>query len=92
MFQSAPRSMEASGRLVKMKYEIRMPAALGRQHPVRRMVVRDAMALSVLLAITLALFAVTGLYYSAYTHYRAGLGLPTDNTPVITLPQVRRHR
>jgi hypothetical protein len=58
----------------------------------RRMVMRDAVSLGILLAITLALFAVTGLYYSAYTHYRAGLGLPVDNTPVITLPQVRRHR
>jgi hypothetical protein len=74
-----------------MKYEIRMPAALGRQHPLRRMVMRDALAFGVLLAITLALFAVTGLYYSAYTRYRASLGLPTDNTPVITLPAARRH-
>ena len=74
-----------------MKHPFHMPAALGRQHPMRQMMMRDAMALGALLAITLALFAVTGLYYSAYTHYRATLGLPTDNTPVITLPQVRRH-
>jgi hypothetical protein len=74
-----------------MKYEFRVPAALGKEHPRRRMMVRDVMALSVLLAVTLALFGVTELYYSLYSHYRASLGLPTDNTPVITLPQVRRH-
>lgn len=73
-----------------MKYEIGMLKALGGQHPVRRMVVRDAFAFGVLLAITLTLFAVTGLYYGAYTRYRASLGLPTDNTPVITLPVVRQ--
>lgn len=73
-----------------MRYEWRMPAALGRQHPRRRMVVRDAAVLGVLLAVTLALFGVTELYYSVYSHYRASLGLPTDNSPVITLPQVRR--
>ncbi|HEY9128179.1 MAG TPA: hypothetical protein VIM62_13680 [Acidobacteriaceae bacterium] len=82
-------SLEPS-RLKKMKYEIRMPEAFGRRHPRRRLVMRDALALGVLLAITLALFAITGLYYGAYTRYRAALGLPTDNTPVITLPVVRR--
>jgi hypothetical protein len=83
--------MLSGGKLEEMRYEIRMPAVLGRQHPMRRLIMWDALALSVLLAVTLALFAVTGLYYSAYTRYRAALGLPTDNTPVITLPVVRRH-
>jgi len=70
---------------------MRFSAALGKEHPLRRLAMRDALALGVLTAITLALFGITGLYYSAYTRYRASLGLPTDNTPVITLPVVRRH-
>jgi hypothetical protein len=74
-----------------MAYKMTFPAALGKNHPLRRMAMRDALALGVLSAVTLVLFAVTGLYYSAYTRYRAKLGLPTDNTPVITLPTVRRH-
>ena len=80
-----------SSRLIEMKYEFRVPAALGREHPRRQMIVRDAMALGVLLAVTLALFGVTELYYSMYSRYRTSQGLPTDNSPVITLPQVRRH-
>ena len=75
-----------------MKFDLSFPAALGKNHPLRRLAVRDAIALGTLIAITLALFGITGLYYSAYTRYRASLGLPTDNTPVITLPVVRRHR
>jgi hypothetical protein len=75
-----------------MKFDLSFPAALGKHHPLRRLAVRDAIALGMLIAITLALFGITGLYYSAYTRYRASLGLPTDNTPVITLPVVRRHR
>jgi len=74
-----------------MKLDMRFPAALGKEHPLRRLAMRDAFALGVLAATTLALFGITGLYYSAYTRYRASLGLPTDNTPVITLPVVRRH-
>jgi len=68
-----------------------MPRALGKEHPKRQMMVRDAVALGVLLAVTLGLFGITELYYSLYSHYRVSLGLPTDNSPVITLPQVRRH-
>lgn len=52
---------------------------------------RDALAFGVLVAITLGLFGATELYYVAYNHYRASLGLPIDNSPVITLPVVRRH-
>lgn len=74
-----------------MKIGLSFPAALGKHHPLRRLVVRDAVAIGTLAAITLAMFGVTGLYYSAYTRYRAAHGLPTDNTPVITLPVVRRH-
>ena len=74
-----------------MRLGISSPAALSKDHPLRRLAVRDAIALSTLIAITLAMFGVTELYYSAYTRYRASLGLPTDNTPVITLPVVRRH-
>jgi hypothetical protein len=66
-------------------------AALGKEHPMRRLAVRDAVALGLLVLILLALFGVTGLYYSAFNRYRASIGLPTDNTPVITLPVVRRH-
>jgi hypothetical protein len=66
-------------------------AALGKQHPMRRLAVRDAIALGLLVLVLLVLFAITGLYYSAYSRYRASIGLPTDNTPVITLPVVRRH-
>ncbi len=57
----------------------------------RRLAVRDAIALGLLVLVLLVLFAITGLYYSAYSRYRASIGLPTDNTPVITLPVVRRH-
>jgi hypothetical protein len=73
-----------------MKLDMQFPAALGKHHPLRRLAVKDAVALATLAAVTLALFGITGLYYSAYTRYRASLGLPTDNTPVITLPVVRR--
>ena len=77
-----------------MANDTSFPEALNQNsgHPRRRMAVKDAIALSILTAITLAMFAITGLYYSAYTRYRAKLGLPTDNTPVITLPVVRRHK
>lgn len=74
-----------------MKFQLRLPAVFGKHHPLRRLALHDAFALGMLVAITLALFGITGLYYSAYTRYRASLGLPTDNTPVITLPVVRRH-
>jgi hypothetical protein len=66
-------------------------AALSKEHPMRRLAVKDAIALGLLVLILLVLFAITGLYYSAYNRYRATIGLPTDNTPVITLPVVRRH-
>ncbi len=79
------------GTLETMKLDMSFPAALGKHHPLRRLAVKDAFALGTLVAITLALFGITGLYYSAYTRYRAALGLPVDNTPVITLPVVRRH-
>ena len=77
-----------------MVRETSFPDALAKDslHPLRRMAVRDAIALSVLAGIMLAMFAITGLYYSAYTRYRAKLGLPTDNTPVISIPVVRRHK
>jgi hypothetical protein len=78
------------GTLEGMRLDLRFPSALGKHHPLRRLAMRDAFALGVLVAITLAMFGVTGLYYSAYTHYRASVGLPTDNTPVITLPVMRR--
>ena len=52
---------------------------------------RDVIALGVLVTVTMVLFGATELYYAAYSHYRASLGLPTDNSPVITLPVVRRH-
>ncbi len=52
---------------------------------------RDAVALGLLAVTLLVLFGFTELYYIAYSHYRASLGLPTDNSPVITLPTVRRH-
>ena len=74
-----------------MKFGMGFLAAFDKQHPLRRLAVKDAIALGILTAITLALFGFTGLYYGAYTRYRASLGLPTDNTPVITLPAVRRH-
>jgi len=74
-----------------MKFDVSFPEALGKHHPLRRLAIRDAFALGVLIVTTLALFGITGLYYSAYTRYRAALGLPVDNTPVITLPAVRRH-
>jgi len=74
-----------------MKFHMGFPAALGKHHPLRRLAIRDLIALGVLVAITLALFGFTELYYVAYDHYRAALGLPTDNSPVITLPVVRRH-
>jgi len=74
-----------------MKIDMSFPAALGKHHPLRRLAVRDVFALGVLLALTLLLFGLTELYYVAYSHYRASLGLPTDNSPVITLPVVRRH-
>lgn len=73
-----------------MRLYKRISGALGEDYPLRRLAVRDAIALGVLVATTLALFGITELYYSAYDHYRATLGLPTDNSPVITLP-VRRH-
>ncbi len=78
-----------------MDFEALLPSALisalGKDHRKRRLAVRDFFALAALVGIMLALFGITGLYYSAYTRYRASLGLPTDNTPVITLPVVRRH-
>ena len=74
-----------------MKFYSGFPAVLGKHHPLRRLAMRDAFALGVLVAITLALFGATELYYVAYSHFRASLGLPTDNSPVITLPVVRRH-
>jgi hypothetical protein len=74
-----------------MKFDMSFPAALGKEHPMRRLAIRDVAALGVLVAITLVLFGLTELYYVAYSHYRATLGLPTDNSPVITLPVVRRH-
>lgn len=74
-----------------MGLESRIAAVLGESHPRRRLAIRDAVALGVLGAIMLVLFAITGLYYSAYSRYRSKLGLPVDNTPVITLPAVRRH-
>jgi hypothetical protein len=79
------------GTLKKMRFGVHSPAVLGKHHPLRRLAVKDAIALGTLAAITLSLFGITGLYYSAYNRYRAWLGLPTDNTPVITLPVVRRH-
>jgi hypothetical protein len=79
------------GKLVEMKLTRGFSAALGKNQPLRRLAVRDAIALGVLVAMTLALFGVTELYYAAYSRYRASLGLPTDNSPVITLPMVRRH-
>jgi len=69
-----------------MKFNLGFPAALGKNHPLRRLAMRDALALGVLVVITLMLFGFTELYYVAYSHYRASLGLPTDNSPV-----VRRH-
>jgi hypothetical protein len=69
----------------------KLSQAWGKHHPLRRLAFRDAIALGILAAITLLMFAVTGLYYSAYNRYRASLGLPTDNTPVITLPTMRHH-
>jgi hypothetical protein len=74
-----------------MKIDMGFPTALGKHHPLRRLAVRDAFALGLLVAITLLLFGITELYYVAYSHFRASLGLPTDNSPVITLPVVRRH-
>ncbi len=74
-----------------MEAGTRFSDAWGRNHPLRRLAMRDAIALSILAAITLLMFAVAGLYYSAYNRYRASLGLPTDNTPVITLPTMRHH-
>ncbi len=69
----------------------KLSEAWGKDRPLRRLALRDAIALSIVVAITLLMFAVTGLYYSAYNRYRASLGLPTDNTPVITLPTMRHH-
>ena len=66
--------------------------AKDRRHPLRRIAVRDALALGVLASIVLGMFLVTELYYSAYMRYRARLGLPTDTSPVISMPIVRRHR
>jgi hypothetical protein len=74
-----------------MKIDMGFPAALGKHHPLRRLAVRDAVALGLLAVTLLVLFGFTELYYIAYSHYRASLGLPTDNSPVITLPTVRRH-
>lgn len=74
-----------------MKFDLGFPAALGKNYPLRRLAVRDAIALGALVAITLVLFGLTELYYVAYSHFRATIGLPTDNSPVITLPVVRRH-
>ena len=91
----APRvvrsSNRAGGTLEPMRFDLRFLAAFDKHHPLRRLAVKDAIALGTLVVLTLALFGITGLYYSAYTRYRASLGLPTDNTPVITLPVVRRH-
>jgi len=74
-----------------MKLDLSFPAALGRHHPLRKLAIKDALALGTLVVITLTLFGLTELYYSAYSRYRAAHGLPVDNTPVITLPAVRRH-
>jgi hypothetical protein len=74
-----------------MKIDMSLPTALGRHHPLRRLAMRDVFALCLLAAIVVVLFGVTELYYIAYSHYRASIGLPTDNSPVITLPTVRRH-
>ena len=74
-----------------MRFRFGFPAVLGEHHPLRRLAMRDALALGVLVAVTMGLFGVTELFYVAYSRYRASLGLPTDNTPVITLPVVRRH-
>ncbi|WP_263358254.1 hypothetical protein [Acidicapsa ligni] len=73
-----------------MDLDANLPAELSEQHPFRKQAIRDAIAFGILCAITLVLFGVTGLYYGAYSRYRASIGLPTDNTPVITLPVVRR--
>jgi hypothetical protein len=81
----------AGGRLEGMRLGLGFPAALGKHHPLRRLAMRDALALGVLVAVTMGLFGATELYYVAYSHYRASLGLPIDNSPVITLPAVRRH-
>lgn len=91
--RSNRRRLQEIGRvtLVGMDLDIHLPAALPKQHPFRRQAIRDAVALGVLCGITLVLFAITGLYFGAYSHYRESLGLPTDNTPVIKLPVVRRH-
>lgn len=72
-----------------MNFGLKLPDALSKQHPRRRLAVRDAIAFGLLFAATGAIFAITGLYYSAYNRYRSSLGLPTDNTPVITLPTMR---
>ena len=74
-----------------MRFGFSFPAVLGRHHTLRRLAMRDALAFGVLVAITLGLFGATEFYYVAYNHYRASLGLPIDNSPVITLPVVRRH-
>jgi hypothetical protein len=74
-----------------MKFDLSFPAALGKHHPLRRLAIKDAFALGTLVAVTLALFGITELYYSAYSRYRAAHGLPVDNSPLITLPAVRRH-
>jgi hypothetical protein len=74
-----------------MNVDSSLRAALGKEHPMRRLAVRDAAAFGLLAVILLVLFAITGLYYTAYNRYRASIGLPTDNTPVITLPVVKRH-
>ena len=71
-----------------MQFGFSFPAVFGEHHPLRRLAMRDALALGVLVAITLGLFGATELYYVAYSHYRASLGLPIDNSPVITLRAV----
>ena len=85
------RDSRQGRKLVVVDTGIKLSEVWGKRHPLRRLAVRDAIALGILTAITLLMFAVTGLYYSAYNRYRAALGLPTDNTPVITLPTMRRH-
>lgn len=74
-----------------MDTRIKLFEIWGKNHPLRRLAIQDAIALGVLVVITLLMFAVTGLYYNAYNRFRASLGLPTDNTPVIMLPMMRHH-
>ncbi|MFC5861774.1 hypothetical protein ACFPT7_05680 [Acidicapsa dinghuensis] len=74
-----------------MKTSIKFYEAWGKIHPLHKLAVQDAIAIGILTAFTLLMFGLVGLYYSAYNRYRASLGLPTDNTPVITLPTMRHH-